>query len=185
MKTLIFNGSPRKKGNTSTLIDALVSQLDGDIKIIRAYDCDVKPCIDCRFCWKNNGCAVKDGMQAIYDDIQESDNIVIASPTYFGELSGQLLTVMSRLQTYWCAKYLRHEQPIQKKKRAGIIVVRGGQGMLTKGFETAKVLLSDMNAKSVGTIFSDDSDNVPSIDKPDVQDGLRALVEALGESRTD
>ncbi len=185
MKTLIFNGSPRKKGNTSTLVEELVRQLEGDVKIIRAYDCDVKPCVDCRFCWKNNGCAVKDGMQEIYNDIQESDNIVIASPTYFSELSGQLLAVLSRLQTYWCAKYLRHEVPVAKKKRAGIIVVRGGEGMLSKGIETAKVLLSDMNAKSVGTIFSDDSDNVPSIERPEVKEGIRALAEALNEERTD
>ncbi len=182
MKTLIFNGSPRKKGNTSTLVDELAKQLDGDVKIVRAYDCDVKPCIDCRYCWKNNGCAVKDGMQEIYGDIQESDNIVVASPTYFSELSGQLLAVLSRLQTYWCAKYLRHEQPIPKQKRGGIIVVRGGQGALTKGIETAKVLLADMNAKPVGTIFADDSDNVPSIDRPEVKDGLRALAEAFNRA---
>ena len=91
MKTLIFIGSPRKKGNSSTLAEELARQLEGEVKIIRAYDCNVKPCIDCRFCWKNNGCAVKDGMQEIYEDIQDSDNIVIASPTYFSELSGQLL----------------------------------------------------------------------------------------------
>ena len=185
MKTLIFIGSPRKKGNSSTLAEELARQLEGEVKIIRAYDCNVKPCIDCRFCWKNNGCAVKDGMQEIYEDIQDSDNIVIASPTYFSELSGRLLAVLSRLQTYWCAKYLRHEVPVPKKKRGGIIVVRGGQGMLTRGIETAKVLLSDMNAKAVGTIFADDSDNIPSIDRPEVVDGLRALAEALNEPRND
>ncbi len=185
MKTLIFNGSPRKKGNTSTLVDALAGGLDGEVKIVRAYDCGVKPCIDCRYCWKNPGCAVKDAMQEIYNYIQESDNIVIASPTYFGELSGQLLAVLSRLQTYWCAKYLRHEQPVPKKKRGGIIVVRGGQGMLTKGIETAKVLLSDMNAKPVGTIFADDSDNIASFERPEVKDGLFMLASELNESRID
>ena len=184
MKTLIFNGSPRKKGNTSALIDELVRQLDGEVKIVRAYDCGVKPCIDCRYCWKNNGCAIKDNMQEIYNDIQDSDNIVVASPTHFSELSGQLLAVLSRLQTYWCAKYLRHEQPVPKRKRGGIIVVRGGQGQLNRGIETGKVLLSDMNAKPVGTIFADDSDNVPSVDRPEVKDGIRALAIALN-SRAD
>lgn len=185
MKTLIFYGSPRKKGNSSAIADELARRLDGDIKVVRVYDCNVRPCIDCRFCWKNSGCAVKDGMQEIYEDIQQSDNIVIASPTYFSELSGQLLTVLSRLQTYWCAKYLRHEQPIPKKKRGGIIVVRGGQGMLTRGIETAKVLLADMNAKPVGTIFADDSDAVASIERPEVLEGIRELADALNAPRTD
>ncbi len=39
MKTLIFIGSPRKKGNTESLVAALVGQLEGDVKIVRAYDC--------------------------------------------------------------------------------------------------------------------------------------------------
>ncbi len=181
MKTLIFNGSPRVKGNTSSLVEALVKELEGEVKIVRAYDCNVRPCIDCRFCWKNPGCAIKDGMQEIYGDIQEADNIVIASPTYFSELSGQLLAVLSRLQTYWCAKYLRQEVPVPKKKKAGIIIVRGGVGPLTRGFDTAKVLLGDMNAKSVGTVFADDSDNIPSATRPEVQDALRALAEALNK----
>ncbi|SHH83945.1 Multimeric flavodoxin WrbA [Sporobacter termitidis DSM 10068] len=185
MKTLIFNGSPRKKGNTSALVEELVRQLDGDVKIIRAYDCNVKPCIDCRFCWKNSGCAVKDGMQDIYDDIQEADNIIIASPTYFSELSGQLLAVLSRLQTYWCAKFLRHEEPVPKKKRGGIIVVRGGAGPLTKGIETAKVLLSDMNAKAVGTIFADNSDDVPSVEVKEALEGIRALADKLNHPESE
>jgi multimeric flavodoxin WrbA len=181
MKTLIFNGSPRKKGNTATLIEALVQRLDGEAKIIRAYDCNVKPCVDCRYCWKNCGCAVKDGMQEIYADIQEADNIVIASPTYFAELSGQLLAVLSRLQTFWCAKYLRHEEPVLKKKKAGIIIVRGGEGVLTRGFDTAKVLLGDINAKTVGTVFADKSDDVPSVEQPGVMEAIIALAEALNK----
>jgi multimeric flavodoxin WrbA len=125
---------------------------------------------------------VKDGMQAIYGDIQEADNIVIASPTYFSELSGQLLAVLSRLQTYWCAKFLRHEEPVPKKKHGGIIVVRGGAGALTKGIETAKVLLGDMNAKAVSTVFADKSDDVPSIEVPEILAEIRALAEKLNST---
>jgi multimeric flavodoxin WrbA len=179
MKTLIFNGSPRKNGNTAALIKELTARLEGDVKIVRAYDCDVKPCIDCRYCWKNSGCAVKDGMQELYGDIQEADNIVIASPTHFSELTGQLLAVLSRLQTFWCAKYLRNEKPVPKAKRGGIIIVRGGEGELNRGIETAKVLLYDMNAKPMGTIFADNSDNVPSVEQKNVMDGIEALAAVL------
>lgn len=181
MKTLIFNGSPRKKGNTSALIDELVSRLEGETKIIRAYDANVKPCIDCRFCWKNPGCAVKDGMQEIYEDIQAADNIIIASPMYFSELTGQLLAVLSRLQTYWCAMFFRKETPIPKKKKGGIIIVRGGDGELKKAEDTAKVLLHDMNAKSLGLVFADNSDTVASVDQPEVMAALIALAEELNK----
>lgn len=179
MKTLIFNGSPRKKGNTSSLIDELVKRLQGDVKIVRAYDCNVKPCIDCRYCWKNTGCSIQDGMQEIYEDIREADNIVIASPMYFSELTGQLLAVLSRLQTFWCAKYFRHEEPVPKKKKGGIIIVRGGDGELKKAESTAKILLADMNAKPAGLVFADKSDEIASVDNKDAMADLYRLAEAL------
>ena len=179
MKTLIFNGSPRKKGNTSALLEELARLLEGEVKIVRAYDMNVSPCIDCRYCWKNPGCAVKDGMQEIYEDIQEADNIVIASPMYFSVLTGQLLAVLSRLQTYWCAKYFRHEEPVPKRKKGGIIIVRGGDGELKRAEDTAHILLRDMNAGFAGLVFADNSDTTPSITQPKVLEELRALAAAL------
>lgn len=83
MKTLIFNGSPRKNGDTMTLVNEFIKYLDGEYKIIDAYDSNIKPCIDCRYCWENKGCCQNDEMQKVYDYIQECDNILIASPIYF------------------------------------------------------------------------------------------------------
>ncbi len=39
MRTLIFNGSPRKNGDTKSLIDEMTNILDGEILIIDAYEC--------------------------------------------------------------------------------------------------------------------------------------------------
>ncbi|MBK5246491.1 MAG: flavodoxin family protein [Peptostreptococcaceae bacterium] len=71
MKTLIFNGSPRTNGDTAILINEVIRNLQGDHKIIHAYDCNIKACIDCRYCWKNEGCSQIDGMQEVYNYIQE------------------------------------------------------------------------------------------------------------------
>ena len=128
MKTLIFNGSPRKNGDTMEMIKKLTENLDGEIKIVNAYNSEISPCIDCRYCWKRNGCAIKDGMQEIYDYIQDCDNVVIASPIYFAELSGMLLALGSRLQTYVSAKYMRKETPIAKQKKGAVILAGGGSG---------------------------------------------------------
>jgi len=48
-------------------------------------------------------------MQEIYKYIEECDNILIASPLYFSELTGKLLVVGSRLQTYFCARFFRKQ----------------------------------------------------------------------------
>ncbi len=161
MKTLIFNGSPRKNGDTVSLIRELTAHLNGEVRRIDADDCDVRACIDCRYCWKQDGCSQKDGMQEIYNLIQEADNIVIATPMHFSEISGQLLAVLSRIQTYWCARFFRKIEPVPKKKRGTVIIVGGGNLPVKKPESTANVLLRDMNAQSIGTVYSHNTNDRP------------------------
>ena len=60
MKTLIFNGSPRINGDTDSLLKIIRENIVGDYKVVNAYQCNISPCIDCRFCWKEKGCAIQD-----------------------------------------------------------------------------------------------------------------------------
>ncbi|BCN30714.1 flavodoxin family protein [Anaeromicropila herbilytica] len=180
MKTLIFNGSPRKNGDTIFLLNELTSQLEGDIKMVNAYYENIKPCIDCRYCWKKPGCAIKDDMQEIYEYILNCDNIVIASPLYFSELTGQLLSVMSRFQTFWSSKYIRKTLPIQKEKKGGIILV-GGNGVKDKAYDTSKIILSSLNAKIVGDVCSFQTDKKPTNQDSEAILEVAKLAKALNK----
>ena len=82
MKTLIFNGSPRKNGETAYMIRTLQENLGGDFKVVNAYRADIRPCIDCRWCFDHAGCAVKDEWQEVLSYIEECDHIIMASPVY-------------------------------------------------------------------------------------------------------
>lgn len=149
-KTLIFNGSPRLRGDTMTLINALIPKIEGECRVVNTCNRKIAPCIDCRYCWEHAGCAFVDDMQNVYKYIEECDNIIIASPIYFGELTGQLLSVGSRLQTYFCARYFRNEIPIEKPKKGGVILVSGGDANdNNKPYSTACGLLSAMNCNDV------------------------------------
>lgn len=117
IKTLILNGSPRKNGDTTFLIQELTKQLHGDIKIVNAYTANISPCIDCRKCQEQFGCIIKNEMQEVYQYFETCDNVVIASPIYFSELTGKLLDIGSRLQLYFSAKQFLHESPELKQKR--------------------------------------------------------------------
>ena len=135
MKTLIFNGSPRINGDTESLLKIVKENIAGEYKIVNAYHCQISACVDCRYCWKNSGCAIQDEMQEVYEYIQDCDNILIASPIYFSELTGKMLDVGSRLQTYFCAGFFRKEVPIEKEKRGAVILVGGGDGHVEKAYE--------------------------------------------------
>lgn len=178
MKTLILNGSPRKNGDTKSLLEILIKKLDGEYRIVDAYYCGIKPCVDCRWCWKNEGCCVKDDMQEIYHYIQECDNILIASPIYFSEITGELLSLASRLQTYFSAKYLRKETPVQKEKRGAVILVGGGVGPTQKPYETACFLLRLLNATEIHPlVYSLHSDHSPAVNNPEAVQGVKDLAQ--------
>ncbi len=177
MKTLIFNGSPRKNGDTSSLVSKLLEDLTGEHKIVHAYDCGIQPCMDCRYCWKNRGCCIHDNMQEVYAYIQECDNILIASPIYFSELTGALLNVASRLQTYYCARFFRKEKPIPKKKKGAVILVGGGDGNMDQPYHTACILLRHMNANNIYPVVCyHNTNNQPAIKNKTTMCGFHGLV---------
>ena len=118
MKTLIINGSPRSNGNTSVLIETLKNKLSGEIKQIDCYTANIMPCRDCGSCKNEKRCIISDDMQEVYSNIDECDNIVIASPIFYSELTGKLLDLASRFQIYYNARALRGADVISKPKKA-------------------------------------------------------------------
>ncbi|KNY25909.1 NADPH-dependent FMN reductase [Pseudobacteroides cellulosolvens ATCC 35603 = DSM 2933] len=183
MKTLIFSGTPRKNGDTMALVNEFIGHLNGEYKIIDAYTCNIRPCIDCRYCWKDAGCSINDEMQEVYSYIQECDNILIASPLYFSELTGQLLAVMSRLQTYFCSRFFRKEIPIKNVKKGGIIIVGGGDGNVEKAFNTACMLLRHMNAIDVAPIvYSHKTNDIPSYEDVNAMKSSKDLAVFFNET---
>lgn len=184
MKTLILNGSPRPHGDTASLIAHLTQHLSGDIKIVDAYRSRISPCVDCRRCWKENGCAIADEMQEVYAYIPECDNVVIASPVYFSELTGKLLDVASRLQMFYCAKRFRNERLIEKEKRGAIILAGGGEGGPQKAMETARMLLRLMNCHEIfEPVFSGDTDRRPACEDEKALKGVLSIAEFLKRNR--
>lgn len=100
MNILILSGSPRKGGNTDTLVEAFVkgASQKHHVDVVSVHDYKVNPCIGCNACFKSVGniCAQKDDMALIYEKANDADMLVIASPVYFYGLSAQLKSVIDR-----------------------------------------------------------------------------------------
>ena len=113
MDFYVINGSPRKKYNTSQILDAVVEGIydeletnklddEADIEIIDLYDLDYKGCKSCFHCKKIEGkfygqCPIKDDLRELLPKLWASDAIVMASPIYFGNLTGQMRSFLERL----------------------------------------------------------------------------------------
>lgn len=161
MKTLILNGSPHKNGDTSHLVNILKENLNGDFIQIHSYYDNIKPCIDCRYCWNNIGCKIDDEMQNIYGLLNTVDNVVIASPIYFSLLTGSLLSTLSRLQCFYAAKHIQSNASFALKKKNGILLLAGGgDGSYDPAINTAKILFHQMNCKYIGCAISHNTNKI-------------------------
>ena len=184
MKTLILFGSPRKNGDTAALTEILCRDLVGGYRLIDVYSADISPCIDCRACRTRPGCVLDDAMNEVYDCLTCCENIVIASPVYFAELTGRMLDAASRLQTLFSARRFRGEKPEIRPKRGGVILVGGGSGGADRAFETAKLIMRQMNCRDVfDPVCSPNTDLLPAREDEKALAQLSKLTAFLNSER--
>lgn len=185
MKTLIINGSPRKNGDTASLLSKLKEHINHDIVEISVYDNDVKiqPCIDCRACKENKGCIIDDDMQLIYGD--DFDNVVIASPLYMSNLTPPLISLASRFQAYYCAKRFLKDEFRIKRKKAALILVGGGDGGPERAIALSQWIFKKLNADGFENhmAFSLKTDDIPARDDEEATKRVREIALFFNENQ--
>lgn len=107
MKILLINGSPKKLGCTSRMLEELKSEfnknnVDADIFWIGS---NVDSCTNCRFCKDNKAlCNKHDIVEEFFNIIDNYDGIIIGSPVYYGDITGHLNNFLTRVFYSGCKK---------------------------------------------------------------------------------
>jgi multimeric flavodoxin WrbA len=105
MKVMAFNGSPRKKWNTAILLEKAIegaASQGAETSLVHLYDLNFKGCISCFACKTRDGksygkCAVQDDLTPIFAEIREADAIILGSPIYYGNVTGEMRSFFERL----------------------------------------------------------------------------------------
>ena len=126
MKVVAINGSARKDGNTSILLNTVLSEIKTEgieTELIQLAGKSLQGCIACYKCFekKNRKCAVeKDEMNFLIEKMGEADGILLGSPTYFSDVSANIKAVIER-----CGMVARANGDMFKRKvGAGVVAVR-------------------------------------------------------------
>ena len=104
MRVIAINGSPRKKWNTATLLEKALegaASEGAETELIHLYDLNFKGCISCFACKLKNGksygkCAVKDELTPVLDKLRDADAVILGSPIYLGNCTGEMRSLMER-----------------------------------------------------------------------------------------
>jgi multimeric flavodoxin WrbA len=158
-KILGISGSPRRGGNSETVLDCALegaASAGACIEKIILNEFCLKPCQGCEGCRRTGACVVKDEMRAIYRKVDSSDGLIIASPIYFGSVSAQLKIMIDRFQPYWVRKHILKRPSVNNKKRQGIIICVGGadrQSSFKNASSVVRNLFATLDIEPFGSIF--------------------------------
>ena len=127
-------GSPRRKGNTATLLKRAVEgarDAGAEVDEIVLRDYKISPCLEIYGCKKDGECAIKDDFQEVRNRILAAKGMMIASPIFFYTVSAHVKILMDRCQSLWVKKYWIDKvaygmwEPARKGMVIGVGATRG------------------------------------------------------------
>ena len=133
-KIMIIDGGPRKNFNTASMLQKIAEGAGSvsseiEVKTVRLYGLDYKGCMSCMACKikgkASNVCKFKDTLTPVLEEIAEADGLVLGSPIYFGDVTGQMRTFLERLAFPWLSY---NDYSMTAPKRMPVILVETMNG---------------------------------------------------------
>ena len=159
MLVLGFQGSPRRKGNTSYLLATFmqaVEKLGAQTQIVEVTRKEIIPCKELVVCEKKGYCPIDDDVKTdIYPLIRQAEVVVLATPIFFFNMTAQLKAVVDRCQLFWARKYrFNLADPAKKTKCGFLLSVGASKGKsLFEGLQlSAKYFFDAIDARFAGSL---------------------------------
>ncbi len=134
-KIIIIDGGPRRNMNTAGMLQAFAEGVSSagkeiEVKMVRLYDLDYKGCMSCMACKikgrASNICRFKDALTPVLEEIAQADGLVLGSPIYFGDVTGQMRTFLERLTFPWLSY---NDYSLTAPKRMPVVLIETMNGM--------------------------------------------------------
>ena len=134
-KIIIIDGGPRKIFNTAAMLQKFAEgacsvSSDVEVKTVRLYELEYKGCMSCMACKikgrASNICKFKDALTPVLEEIAQADGLVLGSPIYFGDVTGQMRTFLERLAFPWLSY---NDYSMTAPKRMPVVLVETMNGL--------------------------------------------------------
>ena len=105
---LVISTSLRAKSNSDILTDYLIAgarDAGHQVEHISLKGKNIKFCIGCLVCQKTQKCIQKDDAVEIAEKVKNADSLVFVTPIYYYEMSGQMKTLLDRMNPLYTSDY--------------------------------------------------------------------------------
>lgn len=129
-KIVAIYGSPRRNGNTATLLKSAVKgarEAGAEVDEVVLRDLKMSPCLEIYKCRENGRCAINDDFHKVHERIMSAKGVMLASPIFFYTVSAHTKILMDRCQSCWVKKYWIDKVPFGKgtPRRKGLFISAG------------------------------------------------------------
>lgn len=107
-KVLILSSSPRRGGNSETLAAAFAKgalAAGHDVETVYLREKKYGFCRGCLACLKRGKCVIQDDAAEIAAKVHDADVLAFATPVYYYSVSGQLKTILDRMNPLYGTDY--------------------------------------------------------------------------------
>ena len=107
-KVIVISTSLRAGSNSDMLADKFVegAKASGnDVEKISLKGKEIKFCIGCLSCQQTGACVFKDDVPAVMEKVLNADVVCWATPIYYYEMSGQMKTLIDRMNAMYSKDY--------------------------------------------------------------------------------
>lgn len=129
MKILCLNGSPRRDGSSVLLLDQILAGFHADEKQVETWhlgDTHIGYCTGCKTCHRTGHCVQRDDVDRILQDLIAADLVIVASPSYWGDVTGQMKVFFDRNTPYSDTNPSTVKLAVPGGKRGVAVAVRAG-----------------------------------------------------------
>ncbi len=107
-KVIVISTSLRPNSNSEKLAQCFANgakDAGNDVQIISLKGKNIKFCVGCMTCQKTGTCIFKDDAIQIAETVLNADVVVWATPIYYYEMSGQMKTIIDRMNLMFSKDY--------------------------------------------------------------------------------
>jgi multimeric flavodoxin WrbA len=136
MKVVAFSGSARKDGNTAVLVEAVFKELKKEkikTELVQMAGKKIRGCTACGKCFTNQDkrCVIKgDILNDCIEKMLDADGIILASPTYFADVSTEMKALIDR------AGFVAKANQDMFRRKVGVSVVAVRRAGAIHAFDT-------------------------------------------------
>ncbi|MGB8219046.1 MAG: flavodoxin family protein [Methanoregula sp.] len=191
MKIIGVIASPRKEGNTAWTVNKILEgakEQGAETQSWYFSDLDIQPCRGCLCCHdgSDRGCSINDDMQELYGAIEQADALVLGSPVYMGQMSGQAKIFTDRLFAHISPRFSPHYKEKVAKQKLILVFTQGNPdpGMFQVYFDYTKKMFQMLEFDVNEVVVVAGMRNEPAHERKDLNTVMKNIGSSLVSERT-